>query len=98
MRHDEAEKFIDSAAMRFIVALVVMGCIGLLAYLNRDLISTMSREAETEKLNPAFVKCRDERVGEVNKMVEDGLIKERAAKTFRERAINTCAGQFPPGG
>ena len=98
MKNDEAEKFIDSAAMRFIVALVVMGCIGLLAYLNRDIIATMSLEAETKQLNPDFVKCRDQRVGQVNKMVEDGLIKELAAKTFRERAINTCAGQFPPGG
>ena len=37
-------------------------------------------------------------LNKVEKMKEDGIIDERQYAEFIERAVSTCAGQFPPGG
>ncbi len=49
-------------------------------------------------LNPDFIKCRDERVGQVEKMRSEGVVGDDKFAEFKDRAIATCAGQFPPGG
>jgi hypothetical protein len=48
--------------------------------------------------NPAFVQCRDQRTAEIDRMLSDGLINEARHREFTRRAVQTCAGQFPPDG
>jgi hypothetical protein len=48
--------------------------------------------------NPAFVQCRDQRTAEIDRMLSEGLIDEARHEEFTRRAIQTCAGQFPPDG
>lgn len=47
-------------------------------------------------LNPEFVACRDQRVGQVDKMRTDGVIGDAQVEIFMERAMAFCADQFPP--
>lgn len=47
-------------------------------------------------INPLFEACRTERTAEVDRMLAEGVIKTVQHAEFRERAITTCAGQFPP--
>ncbi|MGI9465219.1 MAG: hypothetical protein ACR2OM_14845 [Aestuariivirgaceae bacterium] len=91
---DEAG-FLDGMIVKYLAGAVIVACVGLLAYLNRDRL--VDRPAvETAGLNPEFVKCRDVRVGQVEKMLADGVIGQDKLAAFKERAIATCAGQFPP--
>jgi len=46
----------------------------------------------------AFLKCKAARTADVDRMLSDGLITAQQHADFRERAIQTCAGQFPPVG
>ncbi len=87
--------FLDGLFMRIIAGIVIVVCVGLLAYLNRDRLADKP-VAEESGLNPEFVKCRDERVGQVEKMFNEGVIQQDKFELFKKRAIDTCAGQFPP--
>ena len=89
--------FLDSFLARILAGVVIVGCVGVLAYLNRDKLVDRP-VAETPTLNPKFVKCRDVRVAQVDKMLADGVIKQDKLEVFRKRAIEACAGQFPPQG
>ena len=44
----------------------------------------------------AFDKCKVERAADVDRLLAEGLINAAQHADYRERAITTCAGQFPP--
>ncbi len=92
---DEDDGFLDGTVMRIVAGVVIVACVGILAYLNRDKLVDRPR-ADVANLNAQFVKCRDERGGQVDKMLTEGVIKQDKVGEFKERAIATCAGQFPP--
>ncbi|MEE4239255.1 MAG: hypothetical protein V2I51_21250 [Anderseniella sp.] len=46
--------------------------------------------------NPKFVECRDQRTADIGKMLADGVIDQAKHDDFLARAIQTCAGMFPP--
>lgn len=48
--------------------------------------------------NPEFVQCRDQRTAEIDQMLREGLIGQGRHEEFTRRALQTCAGQFPPDG
>jgi len=85
----------ESRGARAAAVLVIVGCLAALAYLNRDTITT-ARQPPAPALNPEFVACREARTGQVEKMRADGVINETQFAQFMARAIDTCAGQFPP--
>lgn len=89
--------FLDGMVMRILAGVVIVACVGALAYLNRDKLVDRP-DGEAVSLNPEFVKCRDTRVGHVEKMLADGVIKQGKLAVFKKRAIEACAGQFPPEG
>jgi hypothetical protein len=64
----------------------------------RNAGGTMASPAAPANLNPDYVKCHDERVGQVQKMLDEGVINQDKLVEFQDRAIAACAGQFPPGG
>lgn len=47
-------------------------------------------------VNPKFVECRDQRTADIGKMLSDGVINQAKHDEFLSRAIQTCAGMFPP--
>ncbi len=92
---DDRLGFLDGMTVRYLAGMVIVVCVGLLAYLNRDKLIERP-QADAASLNPDYVKCRDARVGQVEKMLADGLIQQDRFVEFKDRAIATCAGQFPP--
>ena len=94
-----AEKFVDGAGARAVAGLIALAAAGLLLWINWNvLFPPPITEEDDAKLNPEYVACRDQRLTTVNKMKDDGVINDEQFQQFRERAIATCAGQFPPGG
>jgi len=95
MNDDDDSGFLDGCFARILAGVVIVICVGSLAYLNRDKLTGPAAQ-ETSGLNPAFVKCRDTRVAQVDKMLADGVIKQDRHQVFKQRAIEACTGQFPP--
>ena len=95
MSDDNDSGFLDGFTARILAGVVIVVCVGFLAYLNREWLIAAPAEG-TAGLNPAFVKCRDTRVAQVDKMLADGVIMQDRYEVFRNRAIETCTGQFPP--
>lgn len=109
MKNGERQKFLDTRLARLIAALVFLIGLGAIVQLNQSYQARMSAQtpqnsaapgvaAPAENLNPDYVKCHDERVGQVQKMFDEGVINQDKLGEFQQRAIDTCAGQFPPGG
>ena len=95
----ERKSFVDGVGARLLAGLIVLGCAGLLLFLNwHVLYPPPAKQVDDAKPNPEFVACRDARVGTVNKMKADGVINDQQFAQFTERAVATCAGRFPPGG
>jgi hypothetical protein len=46
--------------------------------------------------NPLFVQCRTERTADIDRMLSDGVITQTQHADFLDRAMQTCAGRFPP--
>ena len=97
MSGDSDQGFLEGMFIRYVAGAIIVACVGLLAYLNRDKLVDRPDE-EAVQLNPDFVACRDKRVGDVQKMLDEGVINAESFKVFKQRATDTCAGQFPPGG
>ena len=95
MSDEDDSGFLDGWFVRILAGVVIVIFVGSLAYLNRDRLIAPAAQ-ETAGLNPDFVKCRDTRVAQVDKMLADGVIKQDRYEVFRKRAIDACTGQFPP--
>lgn len=87
---------LDRWPARALAAAVVLACLAAMAYIARDRLFPSSQDVAGEGLNPDFVACRDQRLGEVRQMREDGLITADQLETFTARAIGYCADRFPP--
>ncbi len=86
----------DTSLIARLVAVAVILCASaVIAYHHRDDLFPPEK-AEEAGLNPEFVKCRDERTAQVQKMKSDGLINDEQFSTFTERAVAFCTSQFPP--
>lgn len=77
-----------------------MACAGLVLFLNWHVLfpPLKKKAAEDANLNPEFVACRDAQLATVEKMKQDGVLSDEQFTQFSARAVDTCAGQFPPGG
>ena len=96
----ERESFIDGPVPRIIAGILAAACLGLIVFLNWHVMfpPPAKQGVDDAKLNPEFVACRDARLVTVQKMKDDGVIDEAQFAQFSARAVETCAGQFPPGG
>lgn len=103
MRKRDAEKaFLDGPAARLIAALVILLCGALLAYVHRDdlrpLLGTApDGESEAASDDPA-APCIAQRFGEIDGMVEDGVIDGGQADLFKQRAEAMCRATEGEGG
>lgn len=86
---------LDGRGARLVALVVLLASAALIAYHHRADLLPAAPVAEAG-LNPEFVACRDERVGQVEKMRSDGIIGDAQFETFRDRALAFCTDQFPP--
>ncbi len=91
---------LDGRGARIIAGLIVIACAGFLLFVNwHTFFPPPVKNADDDaNLNPEFVACRNERLATVEKMKQDGVITDAQFKQFSTRSVETCAGQFPPGG
>jgi hypothetical protein len=82
-----------------LAALIAMAQIWLSASRIDPLGKPMTAAAEAlsdPAVNAAFLRCKAERGADVDRLLADGLINAAQHAQYRERAVSTCAGQFPP--
>ncbi|MGI9371664.1 MAG: hypothetical protein ACR2OJ_04150 [Hyphomicrobiales bacterium] len=82
---------------KVIAALIALACIAGLVALNKQTLFPNSQLTSSAGSNPEYIKCRDQRLGDVEKMKKDGIIDEAKVAQFTSRALAMCGAQFPPG-
>jgi hypothetical protein len=80
---------------RIIAALLALVCIAGLVYLNKQVLFPAEGHARAGT-NPEYTECRAQRLADVQKMRDDGMIDDAKFAQFSDRAIALCAAQFPP--
>lgn len=97
--------FLDRPAARLLALLVIVLCGAALAYLHRnDLRPAAPAGAADESAGSAAepaTPCIDQRFGEIDAMVTDGIIDNDKAVLFKQRAEAMCRathGDSPAGG
>ena len=82
---------------KVIAALIALACIAALVILNQSSFFPGVQQKADAATNPEYIKCRDQRLSDVEKMKKDGVIDEARVAQFSERALAMCAAQHPPG-
>jgi hypothetical protein len=88
--------FLDTVAARIIALLVFLACVGALVWLNRE--AWLGLGPELTAAEQALARCIAERSGDVERMVEEGVIGEDQAELFRSRAEAVCVAMAEGGG
>ena len=96
--------FLDRPAARGLAALVLVLCMGLLAYLHRDDLTTSSGGGDRDNAAAAddpAAPCIERRFADIDGMIADGVIGDEQAALFRQRAEAMCRategeGNAPP--
>lgn len=98
---------LDSRGARLVALAVALAALCLMVWLGRDdvpfvravmtSVTGSAEEAVASSGNPELDACLASRVGDVEKMREDGVINAAQYDTFRGRAVAYCEAQFPPG-
>lgn len=100
--------FSDSIGAR-IIALCLAGVFAIILYSNygNDLKTAFSGGTERqlpvadastspeEASNPSLVACLEQRIGDVDRMKEEGILSESQYASFRTRAEELCIQQNP---
>ena len=87
---------LDGPAARIAAALVILLCAGALAYLHRETLFPAAKPA-ADTSNPQLAACLAERIGAVDKMQSEGILKQDQYAAFRARAEAFCQQQFGDG-
>jgi hypothetical protein len=98
MAYAEPRPFLDRAAARVLAAIVFLGCVAALVYLERaDLWQAV---ADQSAADDPFARCFAERAGEIDQMVAENVIDQAQAELFKSRAEAMCraAAAEPPSG
>lgn len=97
---------LDSRGARLAALAIALAALSLMIWLGRedvplvrDVMTSVSGSAEgsaTTTGNPELDACLASRVGDVEKMREEGVINAAQYDAFRSRATAYCEAQFPP--
>lgn len=91
---------IDGALGRAIAGVVFLGVLAALAWIHwADVFPPPEADAAA---NPALAACMEARLGDIEKMLQDGVIDDTQAQQFKSRATALCEsateeGQLPEG-
>jgi hypothetical protein len=88
--------FLDRPIARGLAALVLIGSIAALAYLERDRLGWA--EAEGSAADDPFARCFAERSAQIDRMQDEGVIEAAQAALFKTRAEAMCRAQTEGGG
>ena len=88
--------FLDTIGARILALLIFLVCVGALVWLNRE--AWLGLGPELTAAEQALARCIDERSGDVERMVEEGVIGEDQAELFRSRAEAMCVAMAGDGG
>ena len=61
-------------------------------------VATAPKNEPAPALNPRYLECREQRSADIAKMLSDGVIDQAKHDEFLSRALQNCAGMFPPQG
>lgn len=97
MARSAGRPFLDRPIARVLAAVVLLGCIAALVYLERERFwPTASNETAADD---PFRRCFAERAGQIDQMLADGLIQAAQAELFKTRAEAMCRSETQgPGG
>lgn len=100
--------FVDTKAARVVAACIaIVIAIVLISVWSEDfsrltsgnqtnpLPDSTSATTETTVANPALAACFEQRIGDVDKMKEDGILSDAQYASFRARAESLCRQQNP---
>ena len=102
--------FLDKGRARFLAGMIGVLALTGLAFTwhkyestdaaGRTLAGVQSPQAQDigRSANPKFRECQEKRTSDIGKMLSDGVIDQAKHNEFLARAIQTCAGMFPPEG
>lgn len=91
-----ARSALDGKAARGVAIAVFVGCLALLGWIHRE--DLLPGEAEVAEEDDPAAACIAERMEDVERMVEEGLIEQAQAELFKERAVGMCRDQAGGGG
>ena len=80
--------FLDTVAARILALVIFLVCVGALVWLNRE--AWLGIAPEMSAAEQALAQCMAERSGDVDRMLEEGVIGEDQAELFRSRAEAMC--------
>lgn len=98
---------LDSRGARLVALVIALAALCLMIWLGREdvpfvraaltSVTGAAEETAASSGNPQLDACLASRVGDVEKMREEGVINAAQYDTFRGRAVAYCEAQFPPG-
>ncbi len=108
MTAQSSNSFADTTAAR-VLALCLAGCFALILFFNyaddfgnlfndaeETGLPTISAEtAPAESANPKLAACLQQRIGDVDKMKDEGILSDSQYASFRARAEELCYQQNP---
>ena len=86
--------FLDRPVARVLAALVFLGCLAALAWLERERLWPSA--AGTAADDP-FARCFAERTAQIERMQADGVIQAAQAELFKNRAEAMCRAEAQGG-
>ncbi|MEM7041887.1 MAG: hypothetical protein AAF543_03645 [Pseudomonadota bacterium] len=99
---DRQPVFLDRPAARVLAALVILLCAALLVYIHRDDVRTLTGADQGQGSGAASddpaAACIEQRFAEIDGMVEEGVVGDEQAATFKQRAEAMCRATTGDGG
>jgi hypothetical protein len=94
---DGRRPFLDGAIARVCAAVVALGCVAALVYLERERLWRAA--ADQRAADDPFTRCFAERAGEIDRMIAENVIEQAQAELFKSRAEAMCraTGAESPG-
>jgi hypothetical protein len=87
--------FLDRPVARLIAALVFLGCVAGLVYLERE---RLWQTADQSTADDPFARCFAERAAQIDRMQDEGVIEPTQAELFKSRAEAMCRAEAQGGG
>lgn len=85
--------FLDGPLARLLALGVAAASVALLLYINRGDLWPGAEVASSE--DNAYQACVDERHGQIDEMIRDGVVNESQASLFKSRAEALCRATAP---
>lgn len=93
MTTSSSPSFLDSPLARLLAVGVAVASVALLLYINRADFLPASEVVSAE--DNAYQACVNERHGQIDEMIRDGVVDDAQASLFKSRAEALCRATVP---